>query len=426
VALSGGCDSSVLLHALNRCAGKLAAPLHAVHVHHGLLPDADRWTEHCRTTAGRLAVPCDILSVDAAPRPGESPESRARQARYGALAAHLPDRAMLLTAHHRDDQAETVLLQLLRGAGPAGLAGMAALAECDFGWLGRPLLDIERADVRAHAIRHALVWVDDPSNADTRFDRNYLRLEVMPLLRARWPGLGIALARSAGHCAAAERLAAARGGRLLANARGTDRYRLPLAYLLRETADDQALLLRHWLVAAGLPVPDANRLRRLISEVALAGANAMPMVRWPGAQVRRYRGALYAMPTLPAIPDEAQIAWPTGRALELPGGLGELVLGESGLALDAGALGSGKLSVRFRGEGIAATPAGRRGRRSFKRLCQDWGVPPWLRRRIPLFYVDDRLVAIGDLLACEPFGARAAGPVVRLLWNRPPYLGQRT
>jgi tRNA(Ile)-lysidine synthase len=415
-----------LLHALNLSADKLAAPLRAVHVHHGLLPDADRWTEHCRTTTKRLAVPCDILSVNAAPRPGESPESRARQARYGALAAHLPDRAMLLTAHHRDDQAETVLLQLLRGAGPAGLAAMAALAKRDFGWLGRPLLDIEQIDVRAYAERHALVWVDDPSNADTRLDRNYLRLEVMPLLRARWPGLGVALARSAGHCAAAERLTAARGARLLATATSSDRYQLPLAYLLQQTVDDQALLLRHWLVAGGLPLPDANRLRRLVSEVALAGANAMPMVRWPGAEVRRWRGALYAMPTLPEIPDAAQIAWPTGRALALPGGLGELVLGESGLALDAGVIESGKLSVRFRGEGVAATPAGRKGRRSFKRLCQDWGIPPWLRQRIPLFYVDDRLVAIGDLLACEPFGASAAGQVVRLLWNRPPYLGQQT
>jgi tRNA(Ile)-lysidine synthase len=166
-------------------------------------------------------------------------------------------------------------------------------------------------------------------------------------------------------------------------------------------------------------------LERLVSEVALAGANAMPVVRWSGAEVRRYRGALYAMPPLPAIPNTEPIDWRTNRALVLPSGLGALAWGESGLALDADAIASGQLSVRFRGEGIAATPADREGRRSFKRICQDWDIPPWLRQLVPLLYVDDRLAAIGDLLACEPFGARTDRRAVRLLWKRPLYLCQR-
>lgn len=425
VAFSGGCDSSVLLDALHRGVGKLPAPLRAVHVHHGLSREADAWAARCRAVAEGLALRCDLLKVDAVPRAGESRESRARQARYAALAAHLPDRTMLLTAHHRDDQAETVLLQLLRGAGPGGLAGMAALAARDFGWHGRPLLDMDRVDIRAYAMQHALDWVDDPSNADIGLDRNFLRHAVMPLLRERWPGLGAALARSARHCAAAERLTVAHGARLLTAAPAVHRYRVPTAYLLQQTADDQAFLLRHWLALAGFPIPDANRLHRLVSEVALARANAKPVVSWPGAEVRRYRGALYAMSPLPAIPNAAPIAWPTKRTLALPSGLGVLVLGESGLALDAGAIGRGELSVRFRGEGIAATPVGREGRRSFKRICQDWDIPPWLRQRIPLLYVDGRLAAIGDLLACEPFGAEAAQEVVRLLWKRSPNLHLR-
>ncbi len=422
VAYSGGLDSTVLLHTLAAVRTRLARPLHAVHAHHGWHAAADAWEAHCVATCRRLDLPLAALRLDLPSRRGESREAAARAARYAAFDRLLPAGAMLLTAHHRDDQAETVLLQLLRGAGPAGLAGIGELNPRRDGWIGRPLLDVERRLLHEYADRHGLSWVDDPSNAVTEFDRNYLRVEVLPRLRSRWPGLSAAVARSAAHCAAAERVGGEVARALFAADPRHAPHRLAIGHLAGLPPHRQALLLRHWLALSGLPVPDAGRLRRLLTEVAAARADAAPRIAWPGAEVRRFRDLLYAMPPLGPPPDDQCWRWAGGAPLDLPAGLGTLRLGREGLALPRAALACGAIEVRLGNAGAPAAPAGRTGRRSFKRLCQEWSVPPWVRPRLPLLYLDGHLAAVGDYGSCEPYAVAGGEPVVRLRWDRPAWL----
>ena len=221
LAYSGGLDSHALLHAMHGLrAQQRGIILCAVHVHHGLRPEADQWAAHCMSVCAALEIPCQVLHVQARPAAGESPEDAARCARYQALRDVIGAGDCLLTAHHQDDQAETLLLQLLRGAGVAGLAGMPACAAFGTGLLARPLLSHSRAELRAYAERHGLHWVEDGSNAETGYDRNYLRHEILPRLRARWPATAAVLTRSAGHCAAATDLLQILAAQDLANLRG--------------------------------------------------------------------------------------------------------------------------------------------------------------------------------------------------------------
>lgn len=198
VGYSGGLDSHVLLHGLAMHRPYwLTQKLEAIYVDHGLQTASAVWGEHCAEVCRDLNMPFRVLKIDARPVPGESPEAAARRARYAALAAELGFDSALLTAHHRDDQAETLLLQLLRGAGPYGLAAMPAVSRLGQGRLLRPFLEVDRAELLAYAGKHGLRWIEDASNTDTGFDRNYLRHRVLPLLRERWPAVNRTLSRSA-------------------------------------------------------------------------------------------------------------------------------------------------------------------------------------------------------------------------------------
>ncbi|HYN76777.1 MAG TPA: tRNA lysidine(34) synthetase TilS, partial [Lamprocystis sp. (in: g-proteobacteria)] len=203
VAYSGGLDSTALLHAAGAVREHLPGALWAVHIDHGLSPESRRWGEHCRAVSAGLGVAFHCRRVELKPVPGESLEAVARAARYGELAALLGPGDLLLTAHHQDDQAETLLLALLRGSGVHGLAAMPFAVDLGLGHLVRPLLGVSRADLGRYAHTRGLTWVDDPSNRESAMDRNYLRNRVMPLLRERWPAVSATLSRSAGHCAAA-------------------------------------------------------------------------------------------------------------------------------------------------------------------------------------------------------------------------------
>ncbi|MBL8259630.1 MAG: tRNA lysidine(34) synthetase TilS [Candidatus Competibacteraceae bacterium] len=398
VGYSGGLDSQALLHLLAR--HRDAWPermLEAVYVDHGLQAAAADWGRHCARVCRDLNVPLQILKVDARPANGESPEAAARRARYAALAAELGPDAALLTAHHRDDQAETLLLQLLRGAGPHGLAAMPASSRLGQGWLLRPLLGVERADLLAYARAHHLRWVEDLSNADPAFDRNYLRRTILPLLAERWPAVTRNLARSARLCAETAawldqeakadlaHVATARADALDVSALGA----------LREIR--QRNVVRHWLRRLGLPVPDHRHVQRILHDSLTAGRDRQPRVRWPGAEIRRYRDQLYAM--RPLAPHDAGRAFiwrscaETWPALELPG-VGRLRMQETaGAGLRADVLTGGWLTVRFRAGGERLRPVGRRHRQELKKLLQEAAIPPWERDRVPLLYQGDALLA---------------------------------
>jgi len=418
VAYSGGMDSHVLLHALASLRGKLQCAVGAIHINHGLHGEAGEWETHCRGVCAGLNVPYVSRQVDARPAAGESPEAAAREARYQALAAWLPGNHCLLTAQHQDDQAETLLLQLLRGAGVRGLAAMPARTVFGSGDLLRPLLQYTRSELKDYADGHQLQWIDDPSNADTSLDRNFLRHQVMPVLQQRWPSLAASLSRSAAHCAEASRLMELLGESDLAGiVEGQDRT-IALERLSLLPAERQHNALRHWIRSLCHAVPSAAVFSRIVNDVLPSRPDAEPCVRWGHYEVRRYRNRLYLLPQLPASDARQVREWEISSPLSLPEAGGVLsVLHKPGQGISAAALQTAAVRVRYRQGGESCRPAGRQHTHSLKKLFQEQGIPPWERPRIPLIYLDDKLAAVAGLWVCEPFQALAAEPGLEICWT---------
>ncbi|MFM8333789.1 MAG: tRNA lysidine(34) synthetase TilS [Candidatus Methylumidiphilus sp.] len=425
IAYSGGLDSHVLLHL---CAQLLwqfpEMNFRAVHVHHGLQAGADRWGEHCAETCRDLAMPHLELRVDARPGPGESPEEAARRARYAAIGQHMQAGDMVLAAQHRDDQAETVLLQLLRGAGLAGLAAMPELAALPPGWLLRPLLGFAREELRQYAQAHELRWIEDPSNQDAAYDRNFLRNDIIPRLEQRWPGLKKALGRTAGHCAEAQRQLADLAADLLGAALHPDGASLGVAALRGFKPADQRLVLRAWLRARGFRMPSQAVIERILQEALPARQDKTPVVAWREGEVRRYRDALYLLPPLPAFDARAVLDWDGATLLTLPGGNGTLAATPTALpGIAAAHWRPGHIQVRHRLGGEHCRLPGRTGNHELKKLFQERGVAPWLRERVPLVFIDGELAAVGGWWVCAPFAGAAGGDNIALSWRGGPVGG---
>lgn len=371
LAYSGGLDSHVLLHVLNRLRDELTVPIQAIHINHGLQKQADEWQQHCATVCEALQVEFRALKPQLDIQTGDSVEAKARKARYAALATVVPKGGMLLTAQHQDDQAETLLLQLLRGAGVEGLAAMPICKPWQQGWHVRPLLHVPQADLQAYAKQHALRWIEDPSNQQQQYDRNYLRHSVMPLLRGRWPGAGSTLARSAGHIAAVLPLVKSQTGRdLLFCVNEHDR--LQVEALRHLTSERRYAVLRQWIRQSGYQVPNQARLQTLDGQMLQVSADSQPSITWGSVALYVYQGELWLekqrtgeLPTtiLP-WPDTASIALPTGDRLQrrlAANGIPQRYWQE------------GRLTVRWRTEGVTCKPIGRDGSRTFKKLRQATG-----------------------------------------------------
>ncbi len=289
VAFSGGADSTALLAALATLRARHHFAVRALHVNHHLQPAAAAMARAARASARRFGVPCRVLDAPVRLKRGDSPEAVARTVRYQALRARLRAGEWLLLAQHQDDQVESLLLQLLRGAGVAGLAASPERA----GPLLRPLLPVARTQLQAYLRRRSLRWTEDPSNADERYARNFLRLRVLPSLRERWPALGITLSRSAALAAEAQVLLAARADAALQDA--LDGAALRVTVLRRLEPAERRNALRRWLQLRGLPMPDQRRLLEIAGPLLRARYDARPFIRWPGALVRRQGDRLHAL-----------------------------------------------------------------------------------------------------------------------------------
>jgi tRNA(Ile)-lysidine synthase len=420
VAYSGGMDSHALLHLCASLRDKQEKPLdiHAIHVHHGLHPAADAWVGHCAQICGELNIPFFPIRVDARAQPGDSPEEVARQARYAALGGHLSANDIVLTAQHRDDQAETLLLQLVRGAGLAGLAAMPEFAPLALGFLMRPLLHFSRAELLAYAQEHGLRWIEDPSNEDTAFDRNFLRREIIPKLEQRWPGFNKALSRSAGHCAEAQLQLAELSKGWCRTALNADGQSLSVSRLRSFRAADQRLALREWLRTREFRMPSQAVIERILQEVLPARPDKTPRVCWSEGEVRRYRDGLYVLPTHAPFDKATVLAWDGQGSLELTQGNGELAAVATPSCGIAGAVWrKGEISVRYRQGGERCRLPGRSGTHELKKLFQEAGIPPWLRERTPLVYIGGQLAAIAGIWVCEPFVGKPGEGNIDLIWR---------
>ena len=386
IAFSGGLDSTVLLHA----AVRLGIPnLEAMHVDHRLRPDSGEQVEHCRTFAQALNCPFRVRTLGSLDTRGLGVEAAAREARYAMLREGLDATGIILAAQHADDQAETFLLAALRGSGPEGLQAIRPLRREGETWLGRPLLGLPREALAALAEQEGLDWYDDPSNQDPRFDRNFLRQSVLPLLQERFDGAA-GLARAAAWQQEAVGQLRQHFGELLEEVRDPLTGSLDLQGLRGLDADNQRGLLRYWLREQGLRPPGHDRLGEFLRQVLVDNPEASPAVEWDGGWMRRYRDQLHAGPKEEAAGPPPEQPWPAGQPeLILADGrrLTREMLPRLGVDREAA------LTVSYRSGGeVVATPA---GRRSLKKLMQERGIAPWERSRIPLLrQLDGAIVAV--------------------------------
>jgi len=416
VAFSGGVDSTVLLHLLAGVRWELPGPLSAIHVNHGLHEHSPHWDQHCRTVCRDWGIELVSCSVDARPVRGHSPEEWARTLRYQALEKQMTAGELLLTAHHQDDQVETLILHLCRGAGPAGLSGMQAWRTFGPGGHGRPLLAWSRRGILAYATGHKLQWLEDPSNADARLDRNFVRLELLPLLRSRWPGAGATLGRVAELQAGANAVLGEVAVQDLAACRGDVPQRLRLAGLAALSWPRQANVLRHWLATLSLPVPGRGHVSEMRQQLLVSRPDASPKVAWPGAEVRRFGDELWAGAPLPPRDARERVSWCLRESCDLAHGRlsAQPVVGRG---LRRSALEGDKAEIRFRRGGEAILPVTDRHHRALKKLLHHARVPPWLRGRLPMLYLGDRLVAVADLWLEASMAATAAEPGWEITWH---------
>jgi tRNA(Ile)-lysidine synthase len=358
VAFSGGVDSVVLLHAVHTLQPKYRLSLRAVHVNHGLSPNASSWAQFCRRYCRALGVPASVKRVKIS-RKGKGLEAAAREARYAVLSQQPAD--AVLVAHHLDDQAETVLLNLLRGAGGRGASAMPGLGGLGEKVLLRPLLGISRATIAEYAQRHALQWIEDESNAEEALTRNFLRRRVGPLLSERFPRWRENLARAARHFAQGEL--------------------------------DANRLLREFLRGKGLRAPSEAKLREMLRQ--LGGDGARTAIRHDGSVLRVYRGSVRLEPDASSTAGFSPQPWAGARRVELSPGMGEVrfrMASKRGQGLDPALIGRGAWHVQRRRGGERLQPDPRRPRRTLKNLFQEAGVPPWERDAMPLLFCGDDLV----------------------------------
>jgi len=413
VAFSGGADSTALLHAMARISSDLGRQVRAIHINHGLHPHADDWQAHCERHCENLAIELVQKKVVVEVGSRQSPEAQARTARYSAMLSTVEDNDMLLTAHHADDQAETIILNLMRGAGVDGLAAMQPVRRAGNAWLGRPLLNCRRLQLRRFLAENKIQFVDDPSNDDRSIRRNFVRHEILPRLEQMWPASTEQLNKSAAHVRSASQILKSMASADLRVCQGAYSYEIILDRLREFDGDRKALIIRQWAREHDLHTPDQRQMSELLKQLESAREDNALCLEWPGAEVHHYRSSLYIMPALPECPDNWYMDWNGQDAITLPAANGELSL----LGTNSSSFADMPLQVHARGGNEKLLPVGQAHHKSLKQLFQAAGIPPWLRSRIPLLSSDGECLAVGDLWLDQAFAKLLGETGLDLQWQ---------
>ncbi len=392
VGYSGGLDSHVLLHLMAQARTLRGIDVRAVHINHQLSSRAHEWEQHCKKTCENLQIPYQSFTIQLDLSANDSLEAIAREKRYSILSALLKKDDVLLTAHHQDDQAETLLLQLVRGAGPKGLAAMPTLKSLGQGFQARPLLLYSRAELKKYAIDNGLHWIEDESNERLNFSRNFIRHEILPLLKKRWPSVTGTLARVSTHCAEAQHLLEGVAKQDLLQSQGRVAGTLSIQKVLSLDSARQRQLIRQWIKDQGFLLPSAVKLNQIQTDVLLSASDKVPVVSWKNCEVRRYLDDLYILPPLVSHNEYQAIKWDRLETpLEIPnvGMLKAVDTSNQCFRKDIP-----NVSVQFRIGGEQCQLPGRQCHHRLKNLMQEWKVPTWRRDRLPLIYVNKELVAV--------------------------------
>ena len=383
VAFSGGLDSTVLLHILSQ----ENINLKAIHINHNLSPHAAAWEVQCKNFCEQLRVEYHSYSITIDKNNGESIEAQAREKRYAILAEHIGKQTMLLTAHHADDQAETVLLQLMRGSGVAGLAAMPAIRPFAQGWLYRPLLTNMRAELETYATQHQLAWITDESNFDVSYERNFIRHQLLPMMQKRWPAVKTLLNRTAQHAFEAESILSQIAEQDL-EAIAISANQIDIHQLKQLTIERQHNVLRFWLKAYAQVIPEQKQLQEIFSNVIDSRHDAEPCITFDNWQIRRHSQTLYLLQLSNEQIEPFSITWDLKTDLVLPKDLGILKVEDYKAFIN-----DAPLTICNRQPGLKVLIEGRQGHHKLKHLFQEWGVPVWERDRVVLILAGDKVLA---------------------------------
>ena len=428
VAYSGGLDSHVLLHAIASLVG--ANRVIAVHVNHQLSSNANKWQRHCEEQCSALGVNlvCELVDVSST---GSGLEQAARKARYDTFEKLLKKNDLLILAHHADDQAETILYRLFRGSGIKGISGIPETRSLGDGKLFRPLLDFSRADLESYASTHDIKWVEDESNQEIVFDRNFIRHKVLPVVTDRWPELVSQLSRSAKIYGEAGHLLNVLAEQDLKSMREKSErvgWSISIDMFKRLEKSRQKNLIRHWVAEHKMPLPPYNVLDALLNQMLLSSIDAQPLVSWSGVELRRFNKKLYLFSadfdnSSHIIDRKKGISSPAQLSISWDGFNKILLPNNSSLSTKISSVGGLKIhkkniiEIRFRAGGERCKPFGRSGTNTLKKLFQEHNLEPWLRNKVPLVYVDGTLAAVGDLWVCDDFFALTDETGVELKWS---------
>ena len=390
VAYSGGLDSHVLLAIFHELKQRHSIKLRVIHINHGISKHAQDWAVHCEQVCKQYQIDFQAHAIHLALEKGDSLEEAARTKRYAIFAECLAAGDVLLTAHHQDDQAETLLLQLLRGAGPKGLAAMPTSKKFSHGFHGRPLLSFSREALREYALSHQLKWIEDESNGAIALTRNFIRKSLITQLKTRWPSVEATLARSAAHCAEAQALLEDYVLEDWKKSRGSRDNTLSVQALLQLQPARQRLVLRTWIEKSGYGLPNTKKINAILNDVLTAGWDRSPLVCWKGVALRRHRDDLFLISSLTEFDQTQSFSWDFTQPLVLSG-IGSL---QASLTTGVGLSQQLKqVTVQFRRGGEVIRLA-KRGHRTLKNLFHECDVLPWLRDRIPLLFDGDVLVGV--------------------------------
>ncbi len=416
IAYSGGIDSHVLLH-LCASVENQKPKITAVYINHGLQAGAENWGKHCGQVCHDLGVNFLSLTIHAEAKLGESPEEAARNARYAALKPLLAKDDVLLVAQHAEDQLETVLLQLFRGSGLKGLSGMPDNMAFGEGRLIRPLLGFFKAAIIEYAKSHGLQWIEDPSNQRTHFDRNFLRNDIIPKLKQRWPSLDLTVSRSARHCANAQDLLDAVANDGLTMVLSPSDNTLSINRLQSYPALQQPSIIRQWFQCLGLKMPSEDVVQRILGEVIAAREDADPVLSTQGRCIRRYRDSVYCLKPSPQKLED-QFVWPSDTVLlQITDNWAYEIL-ESASGIPVEQWRNSSITVSFRSGGETIELPGRKGHHDLKKLFQEIGIPPWERIMIPLIYLDSKLAAVGEHWVNAEFYCEMKEPCLRIIQRK--------
>lgn len=400
IAFSGGLDSSVLLHLFSELSSEDPnIRIRAVHINHGLSSNANEWESICKKVCEAYKVPLIVRQLQLKKTPKISLEESARKKRYVVFQEILQDDEILVTAHHQNDQAETLLLQLFRGAGPKGLASMPIITPFVGGYLMRPLLSYSREALNQYALQENLTWLEDESNENLNFDRNYVRREILPLIQSRWPSVTENLARSAKHCAEANSYIDSQVMPLFLKTYIESNRTLSITALKDYDSQTQSYIIRYWLQKLGFPLPSTQKLKLLQEEIVHSRGDAKPLLKWQQVEIRRYDNQLYAINPLPEHDPSLIIHWDLKNEITLPNGF--QICPKSVERLGVIIENLKDVTIRFRQGGERCQLKNRKHSHSLKKLLQEWKIPPWLRNRIPLLYSQTELKAIIGYVACD-------------------------